>query len=165
MWILDMRAGGLNFQLPTIWSLSSQQLFGSHQHNILHLTLGNIPMVAMSQAVHHSHANSYPSKITQNLKIFLLIHKGTSYLHCQACFKQRISEHSPDEEYIGQRKDLSSWSGDAEIIGAFYKFSMEMRTIEKEIERKNADPNLRNRCGGHFNIWAAHTKFRTWGYW
>ncbi|XP_022777353.1 linoleate 13S-lipoxygenase 3-1, chloroplastic-like [Durio zibethinus] len=58
-----------------------------------------------------------------------------------------VSTHSADEEYLGDRKDLSTWRGDPEIIEAFYKFSMEMRRIEKEIERRNADPNLRNRCG------------------
>lgn len=58
-----------------------------------------------------------------------------------------ISAHSPDEEYIGDRNDLSSWVGDPEIIDAFYEFSMEIRSVEKEIERRNGDPQLRNRCG------------------
>ncbi|XWS12645.1 hypothetical protein CRYUN_Cryun37aG0107800 [Craigia yunnanensis] len=58
-----------------------------------------------------------------------------------------LSAHSADEEYLGDRKDLSTWSGDPEIIEAFYKFSMEMRRIEKEIEKGNADSKLRNRCG------------------
>ncbi|KAJ1405455.1 Lipoxygenase, plant [Sesbania bispinosa] len=57
------------------------------------------------------------------------------------------SAHSPDEEYIGDRNDISSWSGDPEIIDAFSQFSMEMKNIEIEIERRNADPKLRNRCG------------------
>ncbi|GMY37375.1 linoleate 13S-lipoxygenase 3-1, chloroplastic-like [Fagus crenata] len=56
-----------------------------------------------------------------------------------------LSTHSTDEEYIGERKDLSTWSGDSEIIEAFYRFSMEMKRIEKEIEKRNGDPNLRNR--------------------
>ncbi|PRQ28946.1 putative linoleate 13S-lipoxygenase [Rosa chinensis] len=58
-----------------------------------------------------------------------------------------ISAHSPDEEYIADRKDLSTWSADPVIIEAFYRFSMDMRRIEKEIERRNADSRLRNRCG------------------
>ncbi|KAG6691102.1 hypothetical protein I3842_10G048400 [Carya illinoinensis] len=58
-----------------------------------------------------------------------------------------ISSHSPDEEYIGAKKDLSTWSGDTEIIEAFYIFSMEIRRIEKEIEKKKSDINLRNRFG------------------
>lgn len=58
-----------------------------------------------------------------------------------------ISAHSTDEEYLGERKDLSSWSGVPKIIEAFYRFSMEMKRIEKEIEKRNADPSLRNRCG------------------
>ncbi|XP_027918536.1 linoleate 13S-lipoxygenase 3-1, chloroplastic-like [Vigna unguiculata] len=57
------------------------------------------------------------------------------------------SAHSPDEEYIGERNDLSSWLGEPEIIDAFNQFSMEMKSIEIEIKRRNADPKLRNRCG------------------
>lgn len=58
-----------------------------------------------------------------------------------------LSTHSPDEEYIGERQQPSIWSGDAEIIDSFYEFSAEMRRIEKEIDRRNMDPSLRNRCG------------------
>ncbi|TKY59263.1 Linoleate 13S-lipoxygenase 3-1 [Spatholobus suberectus] len=57
------------------------------------------------------------------------------------------SAHSPDEEYIGDRNDLSSWLGEPEIIDAFNQFSIEMKSIEIEIKRRNADPKLRNRCG------------------
>ncbi|XVF86916.1 hypothetical protein PTKIN_Ptkin18bG0079200 [Pterospermum kingtungense] len=58
-----------------------------------------------------------------------------------------LSTHSPDEEYLGERHQPSIWSGDAEMIEAFYEFSAEMRRIEKEINKRNADPSLRNRCG------------------
>ncbi|KAE8686695.1 Linoleate 13S-lipoxygenase 3-1 [Hibiscus syriacus] len=58
-----------------------------------------------------------------------------------------LSTHSADEEYLGNRKDLSTWKGNPQITEAFYKFSMEMRAIEKEIEKRNRDPKLRNRCG------------------
>ena len=58
-----------------------------------------------------------------------------------------ISSHLPDKECLGMRKDLSTWSGDPEILKAFYRFSMEIRRIEKEIEMENSDINLRNRCG------------------
>ncbi|XWS20064.1 hypothetical protein CRYUN_Cryun31cG0069400 [Craigia yunnanensis] len=58
-----------------------------------------------------------------------------------------LSTHSLDEEYLGERQQPSIWSGDAEIIEVFYGFSAEIRQIEKEIEKRNADPSLRNRCG------------------
>ncbi|XP_022715874.1 linoleate 13S-lipoxygenase 3-1, chloroplastic-like isoform X2 [Durio zibethinus] len=58
-----------------------------------------------------------------------------------------LSTHSPDEEYLGERKDLAAWAGEPEIIEAFYRFSMDMRMVEKEIEKRNANPKLRNRCG------------------
>ncbi|GAB4850033.1 hypothetical protein Ancab_029331 [Ancistrocladus abbreviatus] len=58
-----------------------------------------------------------------------------------------LSTHSPDEEYLGERSQPSTWSGDAMIIAKFFEFSSKIRRIEKEIDRRNNDPNLRNRCG------------------
>ncbi|XP_051135335.1 linoleate 13S-lipoxygenase 3-1, chloroplastic-like [Andrographis paniculata] len=58
-----------------------------------------------------------------------------------------LSTHSPDEEYLGDRHHRSIWSGDAEVVEAFYEFSAEIRRIEKEIERRNEDARLKNRCG------------------
>ncbi|RYR26284.1 lipoxygenase 3, chloroplastic-like isoform X1 [Arachis ipaensis] len=58
-----------------------------------------------------------------------------------------LSQHPEDEEYIGQRRDLSDWIGDPKIIEAFYDFSIELKRIEKEIEKRNKDQILRNRCG------------------
>ncbi|KVI05871.1 Lipase/lipooxygenase, PLAT/LH2, partial [Cynara cardunculus var. scolymus] len=43
-----------------------------------------------------------------------------------------LSTHSPDEEYIGERQQTSTWSGDAETVEAFYAFSAEIQRIEKE---------------------------------
>ena len=58
-----------------------------------------------------------------------------------------LSTHSPDEECLGERQQPSVWSGDPEIIEAFYAFSAEIRRIEKEIEKRNKDRTLKNRCG------------------
>ncbi|KAK9734451.1 hypothetical protein RND81_04G140700 [Saponaria officinalis] len=58
-----------------------------------------------------------------------------------------LSTHSPDEEYLGERPLPSTWTGDPKIIEKFFEFSAEMRKIEEEIERRNNDPSLRNRCG------------------
>ncbi|XP_057535610.1 linoleate 13S-lipoxygenase 3-1, chloroplastic [Amaranthus tricolor] len=58
-----------------------------------------------------------------------------------------LSTHSPDEEYLGERVQPSTWTGDPEIVEKFFEFSSEIRRIEKEIDRRNADPRLRNRCG------------------
>ncbi|KAK4427403.1 Linoleate 13S-lipoxygenase 3-1, chloroplastic [Sesamum alatum] len=58
-----------------------------------------------------------------------------------------LSTHSPDEEYLGERHHQSIWSGDAEVVEAFYEFSAEIRRIEKEIDKRNSDPKLKNRCG------------------
>ncbi|RDX71717.1 Linoleate 13S-lipoxygenase 3-1, chloroplastic [Mucuna pruriens] len=58
-----------------------------------------------------------------------------------------LSTHSPDEEYLGERQQPSIWSGDAEIVEAFFDFSAKIRQIEKVIDSRNLDRNLRNRCG------------------
>ncbi|GAB2293257.1 hypothetical protein Dimus_027462 [Dionaea muscipula] len=58
-----------------------------------------------------------------------------------------LSTHSPDEEYLGERSQPSTWTGDTEIIEEFFKFSSEIRRIENEIDRRNSDPSLKNRCG------------------
>ncbi|KAI7753940.1 hypothetical protein M8C21_033140 [Ambrosia artemisiifolia] len=58
-----------------------------------------------------------------------------------------LSTHSPDEEYIGQRQQTDTWTGDAEMVEAFYMFSTEIKRIEEEIERRNRDTSLKNRCG------------------
>ncbi|KAE8657503.1 Lipoxygenase 4 [Hibiscus syriacus] len=55
--------------------------------------------------------------------------------------------HSPDEEYLGERQQPSTWSGDAQIIEAFYRFAAEIQQVEKEIEKRNGDHRLKNRCG------------------
>ncbi|KAD4585025.1 hypothetical protein E3N88_22626 [Mikania micrantha] len=58
-----------------------------------------------------------------------------------------LSTHSPDEEYIGERQQPDTWTGDANMVEAFYTFSMEIQRIEEEIERRNRDTRLKNRCG------------------
>ncbi|GKE23812.1 linoleate 13S-lipoxygenase 3-1, chloroplastic [Tanacetum coccineum] len=58
-----------------------------------------------------------------------------------------LSTHSPDEEYIGERQQRDTWSGDAETVEAFYRFASEIQRIEKEIEKRNRDMSLKNRCG------------------
>ncbi|KAJ0987333.1 hypothetical protein J5N97_005689 [Dioscorea zingiberensis] len=58
-----------------------------------------------------------------------------------------LSTHSKDEEYIGERRQTYTWTGDEEIVERFHEFAAEIKRIEGEIERRNTDPTLRNRCG------------------
>lgn len=58
-----------------------------------------------------------------------------------------LSTHSSDEEYIGERRDPYTWTGDEEMVEAFHSFGMEIKKVEKEISRRNMDPELKNRCG------------------
>ncbi|XP_009391451.2 putative lipoxygenase 5 [Musa acuminata AAA Group] len=58
-----------------------------------------------------------------------------------------LSTHSVDEEYLGERPDPYTWTGDGEMVEAFHEFASEVRRAESEIARRNADPARRNRCG------------------
>ncbi|KAG0447540.1 hypothetical protein HPP92_028283 [Vanilla planifolia] len=57
-----------------------------------------------------------------------------------------LSTHSPDEEYLGGKRDVA-WAAEAELIEGYGEFAAEIARIEEEIERRNSDPLRRNRCG------------------
>ncbi|XP_020577225.1 putative lipoxygenase 5 isoform X2 [Phalaenopsis equestris] len=56
-----------------------------------------------------------------------------------------LSTHSADEEYLGERRE--GWTGDGRAVSVFKEFAGEIRRAEEEIERRNRDPAMRNRCG------------------
>ncbi|KAI0494514.1 hypothetical protein KFK09_024652 [Dendrobium nobile] len=56
-----------------------------------------------------------------------------------------LSTHSADEEYLGERRE--GWTGDGRAMEVFKGFAAEVRRAEEEIERRNRDPAMRNRCG------------------
>ncbi|GJW50826.1 linoleate 13S-lipoxygenase 3-1, chloroplastic-like protein [Tanacetum coccineum] len=58
-----------------------------------------------------------------------------------------LSTYSPDEEYIGERQQRDTWSGDAKMVETFYGFASEIHRTKKEIEKRNRDMCLKNRCG------------------
>ncbi|KAK7333912.1 hypothetical protein VNO80_30693 [Phaseolus coccineus] len=57
-----------------------------------------------------------------------------------------LSDHSPDEEYIGQYVE-QSWVENPTIKLAFERFSTKLKEIEGIIDSRNADTNLKNRNG------------------
>ncbi|KAG8082230.1 hypothetical protein GUJ93_ZPchr0014g47459 [Zizania palustris] len=57
-----------------------------------------------------------------------------------------LSTHSADEEYLGERPD-EAWTADPAALAAAREFEADVRRAEQEIERRNADPACRNRCG------------------
>ncbi|XP_052198139.1 linoleate 13S-lipoxygenase 2-1, chloroplastic-like [Diospyros lotus] len=57
-----------------------------------------------------------------------------------------LSNHSPDEEYIGGQLE-DSWAENPEIKAAFEQFHGELINIEGVIDARNADKDLKNRCG------------------
>ncbi|GKE89677.1 linoleate 13S-lipoxygenase 3-1, chloroplastic-like protein, partial [Tanacetum coccineum] len=59
-----------------------------------------------------------------------------------------LSTHSPDEEYIGERQQRDTWSGDAEMVESFYEFASEIQRIEKIIEKRNLSSEPGVTCRG-----------------
>lgn len=57
-----------------------------------------------------------------------------------------LSSHSPDEEYIGGQIE-GSWAEDPTIKAAFERFRAKLKELEKKIDERNADSNLKNRNG------------------
>ncbi|KAL1188121.1 Linoleate 9S-lipoxygenase 1 [Cardamine amara subsp. amara] len=57
-----------------------------------------------------------------------------------------LSTHSSDEVYLGQR-DSKEWAAEKEALDAFKKFGENVREIEKKINERNEDENLKNRTG------------------
>ena len=57
-----------------------------------------------------------------------------------------LSTHSSDEVYLGQR-DTPEWTTDQKALEAFQRFGKALNSIEEEINKKNADPSLKNRNG------------------
>lgn len=89
----------------------------------------------------------YKNFVADPQKYFLLslpsLLQATKYM----AVVDTLSTHSPDEEYIGERHQPSTWTGDAEMVEGFFGFSAAIGRVEKEIEKRNSDPTLRNRCG------------------
>ncbi|KDP20203.1 hypothetical protein JCGZ_07923 [Jatropha curcas] len=57
-----------------------------------------------------------------------------------------LSNHSPDEEYIGEKIE-PSWNEEPVIKAAFEKFSGKLKELEGIIDERNADVHLKNRNG------------------
>ncbi|KAL4289986.1 hypothetical protein GQ457_14G007280 [Hibiscus cannabinus] len=137
----------LIFILSTlIWLASAQHAalnFGQYPYG------GYVPNrpTLMRRLVPDENDPEYVNFLADPQKYFLLALPSLLQATKIMAVVDNLSTHSPDEEYLGERQHPSIWSGDAEIIEAFYGFSAEIRQIEKEIERRNADPSLKNRCG------------------
>ncbi|XP_050941001.1 linoleate 13S-lipoxygenase 2-1, chloroplastic-like [Cucumis melo] len=57
-----------------------------------------------------------------------------------------LSAHSPDEEYIGKKIE-PAWAEDPTIARAFDKFKMKLDKLEKTIDQRNENSELKNRRG------------------
>lgn len=57
-----------------------------------------------------------------------------------------LSSHSPDEEYIGAEME-GAWDENPTIKAAFERFRDNLKQLEKKIDERNADSNLKNRNG------------------
>ncbi|KAL8129318.1 hypothetical protein V2J09_018473 [Rumex salicifolius] len=57
-----------------------------------------------------------------------------------------LSNHSPDEEYIGERAE-PSWGEDEAVNAAFGRFRAKLEGLDKAVDERNGDSSLRNRFG------------------
>jgi len=129
-----------------IWNASAQHAalnFGQYPYG------GYVPNrpPLMRRLMPEENDPEYASFISDPQKYFLnalpSLLQATKYM----AVVDTLSTHSSDEEYLGERQQPSIWTGDAEIVEAFYQFSAEIGKIEKVIDSRNCDRNLRNRCG------------------
>lgn len=129
-----------------IWLASAQHAalnFGQYPYG------GYVPNrpPLMRRLIPDEHDPAYMSFLDDPQKFFLSalpsMLQSTKYM----AVVDTLSTHSPDEEYIGERQQRYTWTGDADMVEAFDGFSTEIQRIEKEIERRNRDMGLKNRCG------------------
>ncbi|KAK1424716.1 hypothetical protein QVD17_20054 [Tagetes erecta] len=130
-----------------IWTASAQHAalnFGQYHYG------GYVPNrpPLMQKLIPQQHDDEYQNFMADPQAFFLAslpsLFDSTKYM----AVIDIISAHSHEEEYIGEMKDVyTRWSGEPEIINAFYRFSLTVKKIENEIHRRNEDPKLRNRCG------------------
>jgi lipoxygenase len=60
-----------------------------------------------------------------------------------------VAAHAPNEEYITQRS--SGWTENEKVKDAFKRYQAKLLEFDQLIQARNADPNLKNRCGvGNF---------------
>ena len=57
-----------------------------------------------------------------------------------------LSNHSPDEEYLGEKIE-KAWDENPIIKVAFEKFNGRLKELEGTIDERNANRDLKNRCG------------------
>ncbi|CAK9270479.1 unnamed protein product [Sphagnum jensenii] len=58
---------------------------------------------------------------------------------------EQVSAHAPNEEYIDERSPF--WSDDEKAQAAFKRYCDKLKDIDQLIQARNADKNLKNRCG------------------
>ncbi|WCJ18985.1 lipoxygenase 2 [Euphorbia peplus] len=57
-----------------------------------------------------------------------------------------LSTHSPDEDYLGEKSE-PSWDEDPTVKAAFERFRATLEGVERIIDERNCNHNLRNRSG------------------
>nr|GEX93873.1 linoleate 13S-lipoxygenase 3-1, chloroplastic-like [Tanacetum cinerariifolium] len=101
----------------------------------------------MRRLIHDENDPEYASFLENLQNYFLLALPSMLQSKKYMAVVDTLSTHSPNEEYIGKRQQRDTWSGDPEMVEAFYGFASEIKRIEKEIEKRNRDMSLKNWCG------------------
>ncbi|GKB42603.1 linoleate 13S-lipoxygenase 3-1, chloroplastic, partial [Tanacetum coccineum] len=117
-----------------IWLTSAQHAalnFGQYTYG------GYIPNrpPRMRRLIPYENDPEYASFLEDPQNYFLLALPSMLQSKKYMAVADTLSTHSPDEEYIGERQQRDTWSGEAEMVEAFYRFASEIQRIEKEIEK------------------------------
>ncbi|WOL02641.1 putative lipoxygenase 6 [Canna indica] len=93
-------------------------------------------------------ADEYKDFLADPHQLFLAALPGVLQATKFMAVVDTLSTHSSDEEYLGDTRDgAAPWTADEEAAAAYRAFAAEVAAVEEEIERRNADPTRRNRCG------------------
>ncbi|XP_023511795.1 linoleate 13S-lipoxygenase 2-1, chloroplastic-like [Cucurbita pepo subsp. pepo] len=130
MWVTSGHHAAVNF---------GQYSFAGYFPNRPSIARINVPVEEKNKEKWECFLNKPENVLLETFPTQLQATKVTAVLNI-------LSSHSPDEEYMG--KDMEqAWADEPFIKGAFEKFSGRLKELEGIIDKRNADPNLKNRHG------------------
>ncbi|XP_022985543.1 linoleate 13S-lipoxygenase 2-1, chloroplastic-like [Cucurbita maxima] len=130
MWVTSGHHAAVNF---------GQYSFGGYFPNRPSIARINVPVEEKNKEKWEYFVKKPENVLLETFPTQLQATKVTAVLNI-------LSSHSPDEEYMG--KDMEqAWADEPFIKGAFEKFSGRLKELEGIIDKRNADPSLKNRYG------------------
>ncbi|CAK9205124.1 unnamed protein product [Sphagnum troendelagicum] len=78
-------------------------------------------------------------------KFFLSMVSDTDTTTTAMAVFEVVAAHAPNEEYINERSPI--WTENKKVQAAFKRYCDKLKDIDQLIQERNADKNLKNRCG------------------